>query len=194
MNTLNIGLFIKTARQKQHLTQKQLADLLTISDKTVSKWERGNGLPDVSLLPKLCEILQIDMDKLLAGDLSSNDCVGGNMKKSNYYVCTTCGNITVCTGGATVACCGNKLEALARNKATDEQKLSVTTIENEWYIQSDHPMRKDNYISFVAFATGDRIELIKLYPEWDVSLRIPKRGRGMLLWYADATGLLYQLL
>ena len=55
-------------------------------------------------------------------------------------------------------------------------------------------MRKENYISFVAFATGDRLQVVKQYPEWDLQLRIPRRGHGMLLWYAQADGLLYQLL
>ena len=67
-------------------------------------------------------------------------------------------------------------------------------VETDWFITSSHPMRKENYISFVAFATGDRLQVVKQYPEWDLQLRIPSRGHGMLLWYAQADGLLYQLL
>ena len=70
----------------------------------------------------------------------------------------------------------------------------VEEVENDWFITSSHPMRKENYISFVAFATGDHLQVVKQYPEWDLQLRIPRREHGMLLWYAQADGLLYQLL
>lgn len=55
-------------------------------------------------------------------------------------------------------------------------------------------MEKDSYISFVAFATSDRLQIIKQYPEWNMSLRIPRRGHGMLMWYSKKEGLKYQLL
>lgn len=55
-------------------------------------------------------------------------------------------------------------------------------------------MRKENYISFVAFATGDRLQVIKQYPEWDLQLRIPRRGARDAAVVRQADGLLYQLL
>ena len=58
MDQLKIGKFIAEMRKEQGLTQKALADKLMISDKTVSKWECGNGMPEVSLMMPLCEILQ----------------------------------------------------------------------------------------------------------------------------------------
>ena len=55
-------------------------------------------------------------------------------------------------------------------------------------------MTKEDYISFVAFQTGDRVQLIKQYPEWDLQVRIERRGHGMLLWHSAKEGLLYQLI
>ena len=115
------------------------------------------------------------------------------MKKLSYYVCPTCGNLTFCTGQAEVSCCGRKLAALVPQKAREEEKLTVELVETDWFITSSHPMRKDDYISFVAFATGDRLQVVKQYPEWDLQVRIPARGHGLLLWYSEKQGLLYQL-
>lgn len=67
MDQIRIGRFIAEARKLQNLTQKQLAELLCISDKTVSKWERGKGLPEVSLMLPLCGVLNITVNDLLSG-------------------------------------------------------------------------------------------------------------------------------
>lgn len=67
MDQLKIGKFIAQTRKEKGLTQKQLADALMISDKTVSKWECGNGLPEVSLMLPLCEKLGITVNELLSG-------------------------------------------------------------------------------------------------------------------------------
>ena len=68
MDQITIGKFIAQMRKEQKLTQKQLADELCISDKTISKWECGKGLPEVSLMLPLCEILEISVNELLTGE------------------------------------------------------------------------------------------------------------------------------
>lgn len=68
MDQVKIGKFIAQVRKEKQLTQKQLADLLNISDKTISKWETGRGLPDVSMILSLCEILDINANELLSGE------------------------------------------------------------------------------------------------------------------------------
>ena len=68
MDQNKTGKFIAQTRRAQNLTQRQLADQLSISDKTVSKWECGKGLPEVSLMLPLCEILQITVNDLLSGE------------------------------------------------------------------------------------------------------------------------------
>ena len=194
MQTINVGNIIRELRTERGMTQKQLADKMNISDKTVSKWERGLGCPDVSLLSELSDLLEVDIGKLLSGDLAPNDFVGGNMKKIKYYVCPMCHNISLCTGEAEVSCCGRKIDQQKMQKAEENEMLSVEVIEDDWYITVAHPMNKEHYISFVAFATGDRVQIIKQYPEWDMQLRIPKRGHGMLIWYCTKHGLFYQLI
>lgn len=66
------GKLIQRMRKDQGMTQKQLADRMNLSDKTISKWERGCGLPEVSLLLELSDILQIDVEKLLNGNVTTN--------------------------------------------------------------------------------------------------------------------------
>jgi transcriptional regulator with XRE-family HTH domain len=73
MDQIKIGKFIAQRRKDKGYTQRQLADMLSISDKTVSKWERGNGFPEVSLLLPLCEKLEISVNELLEGEIISDD-------------------------------------------------------------------------------------------------------------------------
>lgn len=194
MQNMKVGNIIRTLRIERNMTQKELADKMNISDKTVSKWERGLGCPDISLISELSDLLGVDTQSLLVGDITPNDFVGGNMKNTKYYVCPTCHNISLCTGEAEVSCCGKKLTVQQMKKAGDTEKLSVEVLEDEWFITSEHPMTKEHYISFVAFASGESIQIIKQYPEWNLELRIPKRGYGMLIWYCIKHGLFYQRL
>ena len=71
MDAQKTGKLINYLRSKKSLTQKQLAEKINVSDKAVSKWERGDGCPDVALLPALAEVLETDVDSLLKGELSS---------------------------------------------------------------------------------------------------------------------------
>lgn len=73
MDQIKIGRFIAEERKNKGYTQRQLADILGISDKTISKWERGNGFPEVSLLLPLCKQLEITVNELLTGERVSRD-------------------------------------------------------------------------------------------------------------------------
>ena len=68
MDQIKIGKFISEERKRKKYTQKELAEILGISDKTISKWERGNGFPEVSLLLPLCNELEITVNELLSGE------------------------------------------------------------------------------------------------------------------------------
>ena len=68
MDQIRIGKFIAETRKSRNLTQRQLADALSISDKTISKWECGKGLPEVSLMLPLCAVLDITVNDLLSGE------------------------------------------------------------------------------------------------------------------------------
>lgn len=190
MDCSKTGNIIKKLRIENNMTQRMLADKMNISDKTVSKWERGLGCPDMSLIAELAEILEIDISRLLKGCMEEKSFINGNMKKSMFYVCPHCGNISVCTGEASIYCCGKKLSSICPKKAASDQMLTIEKCEDDYYITSSEQMNKSDYISFLAFITSDKINIIKLYPEWELSVRIPKREHGTLLWYSVRNGLL----
>ena len=73
METKTIGSFIAALRKAQGLTQKELAEKLDVSDKSVSRWERDEGLPDLSLIPVIAEIFDITCDELLRGERKPED-------------------------------------------------------------------------------------------------------------------------
>ena len=68
MNQLKIGRFIAECRKNEGLTQMQLAERLNITDKAISKWERGISMPDSSIMLELCDILRISVNELLSGE------------------------------------------------------------------------------------------------------------------------------
>ena len=68
MNQIKIGKFVAECRKNTNLTQKQLAEKLGITDKAISKWERGIAMPDTSLMLELCDILCISVNELLIGE------------------------------------------------------------------------------------------------------------------------------
>jgi DNA-binding XRE family transcriptional regulator/desulfoferrodoxin (superoxide reductase-like protein) len=189
MDCKMVGRLICGLRKEKGLTQKQLADAMNISDRTVSKWERGNGCPDVSLLGELSEALGVNIEKILLGNLEPNDTDGGNMKKIKFYVCPTCGNILTSTGEAEITCCGRKLHALIPKPSDDNHSISVESIEDDYYITFSHEMSKAHYINFLAYVTSDRILLIKLYPEQSGEVRFPKLYGGKIYFGCSQHGL-----
>ena len=68
MDYNKIGKFIMNERKAKKLTQTKLAQKLFVSEKTISKWENGKGIPDTTVLPKLCELLEITINELLNGE------------------------------------------------------------------------------------------------------------------------------
>ena len=125
MDCNKVGRLIFSLRQEKGMTQRALADAMNISDRTISKWERGIGCPDVSLLRGLSEILEVDIEKILSGDLKPNDIDRGNMKKIKFYVCPDCGNILFCTGENEISCCGRKLTALKSHDEDSYHRILV---------------------------------------------------------------------
>lgn len=192
MDHTKIGGLIRRLRQERGMTQRQLAERMGISDKTVSKWERGMGCPDLSLLPDLSDIFHVGLDQLLTGELDAREALGGNMKKTAFYICPDCGNVVAAMADAAVSCCGKRLEASQPQKAEGEDRLTVETVENDLFITSDHPMSKDHYITFAALLTGDSLILRKQYPEWGLQVRLPAVGHGRLLWCCSRHGLFCQ--
>ena len=189
MDCKKIGSLIYELRKDKNMTQKQIADLMNISDKTISKWERGLGCPDISLLPELSQILGVSIDQILSGQINLNDLVGGNMNKLKFYVCPQCGNLMTATGNATISCCGKTLEPLVAKKAEEGHKLDIEPVEDELYVTTEHEMTKEHYIGFVAYVRFDRVLTVRLYPEQDATVRFPKMYGGKLYYYCNTHGL-----
>ena len=76
------GMFISEMRKEKGLTQKQLASEIGVSDKAVSKWENGRGMPDTSLIPDLCRVLGINLNELLSGERLSEDAYSGKAENN----------------------------------------------------------------------------------------------------------------
>ena len=193
MDALKIGNLIYELRVARNMTQKQLAERLFISDKTVSKWERGGGFPDLALLPDIAQVLDVRLEDLLRGEIDTNDMTGGNMKNLKFYVCPQCGNLVTASEESQIFCCGKPLVALELVKAEADDTLEVELIENEYFVSSKHEMTKEHYIMFVALLTGDSMVLCRQYPEWDLQTRLPRMAHGKLFWYCNNHGLFYRL-
>ena len=189
MNHYVTGAAIKALREKKRLTQQQLAEKLSVSDKAVSKWETGKGFPDISLLEPLASVLQISLPELLSGEQIINANRSANLLKSNLYVCPVCGNIFHSTGSAMISCCGVTLPPLEAEQADAAHQIQCEKIEDEIFVSARHPMTKGHYLSFVAYCTGERFEIVKLYPESSVAVRFFSRGHGVLYWYCNHHGL-----
>lgn len=189
MDCKKVGTLILGLRKEKKLTQKQLADAMSISDKTVSKWERGLGCPDVSLLHELSDVLGVKIEKILLGDLDPNNADGGNMKRIKFYVCPSCGNIITSTGEADVSCCGRKLTALIAKPSDEKHHLKVESIEDDYYITFSHEMSKAHYLNFVAYVAYDRVLVVRLYPEQSGEVRFPRMHGGKLYFGCNQHGL-----
>lgn len=189
MDCVKVGKLILSLRKEKNMTQKELADALNLSDRTISKWERGCGCPDVSLLHALSNILGVNIEKILTGDLTPNDMDGGNMKKAKFFACPNCGNVLFGSSEAEISCCGRKLNPLAINDSDDNHSLAVEEIEDEYFITANHDMSKAHFVSFIAYVTFERVLLIKLYPEQTLELRMPKMSDGKLYAYCNQHGL-----
>ena len=189
MNSYITGTTIKQLRENRHLTQAELAEKIGVSSKTVSKWETGKGLPDISLLQPLAQALGISVIELMNGEQIANKNISANMLRCKFYVCPICGNAMYALGNAVVSCCGITLPALEAEEPDEEHPIIIEDVEDEHYVTIHHPMTKEHFISFLAFVTSDRIQMVKLYPEGDSAARFQLRGRGQIYYYCNRHGL-----
>ena len=193
MNTYVTGSAIRQLRETKHLTQAELANKLSVSAKAISKWETAKGLPDITLLEPLAAALGVSVLELMQGEPVVNRNRAANLLRSKLYVCPVCGNVLHATGQAVVSCCGIALPALDVTDAEDadeHHQLTIERVEDELFVTLHHPMTKDHYISFLAYLTGDKLQLVKLYPEGDATARFPMRGAGVLYFYCNRHGLM----
>ena len=189
MNTYVTGNTVKQLREARHMTQAELAERIGVSSKTVSKWETGKGLPDITLLQPLAQALGISLIELMNGEHIINKNVSANLLRSKFHVCPVCGNMIHSTGNTVISCCGITLPPLEAEEPDEDHGITVETVEDEHFITVRHPMTKEHFISFIAFVTSDRIQLVKLYPEGNAETRLQLRGMGYLYWYCNRHGL-----
>ena len=192
MNTYVTGSTIKLLREKGNMTQSELAQKLGVSNKTISKWETGKGLPDISLLQPLAQALGISIIELMNGQQILNQNVSANLLRAKFYVCPICGNAIHCIGHTVVSCCGVTLPPLEAEEPDADHALTIEPVEDEHFITIHHPMTKQHYISFVAHVTSDRLQMVKFYPEGNAETRLQLRGRGYLFYYCKHHGLFKQ--
>lgn len=189
MNTYVTGSTIKQLREKRNITQGTLAERIGVSSKTISKWETAKGLPDISLLQPLAQALGISVIELMNGEHIINRNVSANMLRCKFHICPICGNVIHSLGNAVVSCCGITLPALEAEETDDDHAITIENVEDEHFVTVHHPMTKAHYISFIAFVTSDRIQMVKLYPEGNAETRLQLRGKGHLYYYCNQHGL-----
>ena len=165
------GAVIRRLRENKKMTQEELAGKIHVSSKAVSKWETGQGFPDISLLEPLSKALDISVIELLSGEDIRNRNRSSNMAKGRFYVCPVCGNVIQAAGEAVVSCCGITLPPLEPEAADPEHGIRTEIAEDEYYVSVDHPMTREHYISFLAAVSDHGIQLVKLYPEGEAEAR-----------------------
>jgi Predicted transcriptional regulators len=189
MNQYVTGAMIKRLRESRKMTQHQLAEKMSVSDKVISKWETGRGYPDISLIEPLSAALGVSIIELFSGENIVNTNRAFNMLRMKLHVCPICGNVIQSTGEAIVSCCGIVLPALEAEPEDGEHHLSIERVEDEYYVTVSHEMSKEHYISFILAAKNDGSEMRKLYPEGNAEARFKIRGTKYFYYYCNRHGL-----
>lgn len=184
------GKTIKELREKKRLTQKDLAEKIGVSDKAVSKWETGKGLPDIGIVEDLAGALSVSVGELLTGEYRENKNPSGNMKKMEFYVCPVCGNIIASVGSGSFSCCGIILPKQEAEESDENHFIKIDTVDQEYLVTMKHPMDKNHYVSFVAYVTSDTCEIVKQYPEQEITARFRKKGHGVFYAYCNRHGMI----
>ena len=186
------GSAIRTLREQKKMTQLKLAEILQVSDKTVSKWETGKGYPDITLLEPIADAFGVSVPELISGHQIRNANVSANMIRSKFYVCPLCGNVIHGMGEAVIHCHGIQLFPAEAEPAGEEHRLTVERVEDEFFVSIDHEMTKNHYISFMAAVSPDRLQMVKLYPEGNAEARFKINGVRKLYAYCNRDGLFSQ--
>lgn len=189
MNQYVTGITIKKLREKKNLTQAELAEKLTVSDKTISKWENAKGYPDISLLEPLANSLDVSVAELLSGNTVENVNISANMLRTKFYVCPVCGNVMHSVGEAVIHCHGILLTPCQPEETNENHKIFIERVEDEYYIRIEHDMTKQHYISFIVALSSDKIQMVKLYPEGNAEARVKINGVKKILFYCNRDGM-----
>ena len=183
------GTVIRALREGKKMTQEELAEKIHVGGKAVSKWETGQGFPDISLIEPLAKALDISVIELLSGECIQNRNQSANMAKSRFYVCPVCGNVIRTIGEAMISCCGLTLPPQEPEPADPEHGIHVEPVEDEYYVTVGHPMTREHHISFLAAVSDHGMQFVKLYPEGDAEARFKRNHVTRLYAYCNHHGL-----
>lgn len=189
MNQYVTGTVIKKLREKNNLTQLELAKKLCVSDKTISKWETGKGYPDISLLEPIAKVFRVSITELISGNAVDNINVSGNMLRSKFYVCPICGNSIHTMGEVVINCHGVLLTPCEAEPSDENHSFVIKKVEDEYFVSVEHEMTKQHYISFIAAISPDRVQIVKMYPEGNAQARFKNNGIKKLVMYCNRDGL-----
>ncbi len=182
------GAVIKRLREGKRMTQEDLASRIFVSAKAVSKWETGQGFPDISLIEPLAKALDISVIELFSGDCIQNSNKSSNIAKCRFYVCPICGNVIWSVGDAVISCCGLTLPPLDPEDA-EGHEIIMTPVEDEYHVTVDHPMAKEHYISFIAAVSDYGVQITKLYPEGAAEATFKRSRVKRIYAYCNRHGL-----
>ena len=183
------GSMIKRLRENKKMTQIQLAEKINVSDKAISKWETGRGLPDISLIEPLARALDVSIIELLSGKNIINTNKAANMLHLKFYVCPVCQNILQGAGQAIISCCGITLPPLEAEHPDSRHSIKIERIEDELFVSITQEMTKSHHISFIAAIRDDGFEIKKLYPEGEAQTRFKISGTQSLYFFCNQHGL-----
>ncbi|MBE6019551.1 MAG: helix-turn-helix domain-containing protein [Clostridiales bacterium] len=189
MNQYVTGTMIRRLREGRNMTQHQLAEMISVSDKAISKWETGRGYPDISLIEPLANALGVSIIELFSGEGVVNTNRSFKMQRMKFHVCPICGNLIQSTGEAVVSCCGIVLPALEAESEDDDHQLRAEQVEDEYYVSIPHEMSKTHYISFILALKDDGYEIRKLYPEGNAEARFKISRTKSIMYYCNQHGL-----
>lgn len=183
------GAVIRKLRESKKLTQEELAEKIYVTGKAVSKWENGQGFPDISLIEPLSKALDISVVELLSGEHICNQNRSSNMFRNKFYVCPICGNVIQSVGEAVIICCGLTLPPLDAEQEDHEHIIHFERAEDEYYVTVEHPMTKEHYLSFLAAVSDNGVQFVKLYPQGKAEARFKISRVRYLYAYCIKDGL-----
>ena len=183
------GAVIRRLREDRKMTQEELAGKIHVSGKAVSKWETGQGFPDISLLEPLAGALGISVIELFSGTEIRNRNRASDMLRTAFHVCPVCGNVIQAVGAAVISCCGITLPPLTPEAEDPGHILRAETVEDELRVTVDHPMSKEHHLSFLAAVSDQGVQLVKLYPEGEAGAYFRRSRVRYLYAYCNRHGL-----
>jgi len=173
---------LKAFRRSHKMTQKEFAERIRVSDKTVSAWERGDRHISAEMLTKVLRNFDISPDDFFLTEEEISD-------DFHFYICPKCDNIAIMHKKSKIFCCGIEMQKVQWNPS--ENSISAKTkIKNDFlYATFMHEMNYNHYIQFVALVKKNGFEIYVMNPGDSPEVCFNFRKRGRLFAYCNVHGL-----